>query len=171
MIVIQYIVYRILLWSLSTFYNVYCNYINKAQNLNLSYDFYKAQNLNLNYQFIIWIWKSILYCIKFEFEFLVNIKFEWQASVFVNFSCGDRNKFCQIRPRDQLSVVFCQIRHGLSKLTKTTGFYVTIYPSVRTPAMDLVVVTDVTQRLVDIRRGALQDKSHRHRLKDRTLGK
>ncbi len=65
---------------------------------------------------------------KFEFEFLV--KFEWQASFFVNFSCGDRNKFCQIRPRDQLSVVFCQIRQGLSKLTKTTGFYVTYFPSV-----------------------------------------
>ena len=26
---------------------------NNAQNLNLSYDFYKAQNLNLTYQFII----------------------------------------------------------------------------------------------------------------------
>ena len=41
--------------------------------------------------------------------------------------------------------------------------------------MDLVVVTDVTQRLVDIRRGALLvrieivDKSHPHRLQYRTL--
>ena len=33
------------------------------------------------------------------------------------------------RPRDQISVVFCQIRQGLSKLTKTTGFYVTYFPS------------------------------------------
>ena len=39
--------------SLSTLYIVFCNYINKAQNLNLSYDFYKVKNLNLNYQFII----------------------------------------------------------------------------------------------------------------------
>ncbi len=36
---------------------------------------------------------------------------------------------CQIRLRYQLSVVFCQIRQGLSKLTKTTGFYVTYFPS------------------------------------------
>ena len=36
---------------------------------------------------------------------------------------------CQIRLRYQLSVVFCQIRQGLSKLTKTTGFYVTNFPS------------------------------------------
>ena len=27
----------------------------------------------MNYQFIIWIWKSIFYCMKFEFEFLINL--------------------------------------------------------------------------------------------------
>ena len=65
---------------------------------------------------------------KFEFEFLVKFKFEWQASFFVNF-----------RPRDQLSVVFCQIRQGLSKLTKKTGFYVTYFPSVWFPAVARLV--------------------------------
>ena len=60
----------------------------------------------------------------------MKFEFEWQASFFfVDFSCGDRNKFCQIRLRHQFSVVFCQIRQGLSKLTKTTGFYVTNFPS------------------------------------------